>query len=360
MTRFVLRGLLLILLTLLSACTANIYKPYEPSTTVNKRNVPTSLLRQFQYDKQKIKLRSEPINIRQRYYRARHLRQRKTNVLGAHTLHRLSFPSVADNAQHNKQVTYKYYKSRRVGKKKLIIILPIYGSYLYPSDRITTGLRARHPDANIALLEAENWLLDFNGLSQARELAEFQRITQQMRERIITSVVDVRRFIDWAEQQDDIDSQRIALIGFSMSALVASLATLHEPRLHASVIVMGAAHPHEVLSVCPGRPAMARTAVLQQFGWPLATYREHMTRVFSSLDPVLYEGMVDASKVLMIDAHYDDCMPANTRNSLWQALGQPERISYKYPHKKAFLAMTPLGFNTMRNRIYRFLEAQLN
>ena len=64
----------------------------------------------------------------------------------------------------------------------------------------------------------------------------------------------------------------------------------------------------------------------------------------------------DPSKILMIESAYDTCMPQAGRDALWWSLGRPERISYRYDHRRAFLSMTPLGLFHMRHQIYKFLK----
>jgi hypothetical protein len=63
--------------------------------------------------------------------------------------------------------------------------------------------------------------------------------------------------------------------------------------------------------------------------------------------------------VLLIDAHHDTCIPRSARETLWQVMGRPERISLLYDHKTAFLAMTPLGQNLLQNEIARFFDRAL-
>jgi hypothetical protein len=61
----------------------------------------------------------------------------------------------------------------------------------------------------------------------------------------------------------------------------------------------------------------------------------------------------------MFEAKYDTCIPKTGRDALWQAMGKPTRVILPYGHKTAFLTMTFLGFNTMRHKIYDFLEQAL-
>ena len=48
-------------------------------------------------------------------------------------------------------------------------------------------------------------------------------------------------------------------------------------------------------------------------------------------------------------------MTETAREALWESMGQPERILIPTRHKRAFLGMTPLGFNWLRHRIGDFL-----
>jgi hypothetical protein len=77
------------------------------------------------------------------------------------------------------------------------------------------------------------------------------------------------------------------------------------------------------------------------------------------VDAATYPGRVQSQKVLMVDASRDECMVEDCRDSLWEALGRPERITLNYDHKRAFYSLTPLGFNWLRYRIWEFLEEEL-
>ncbi len=81
--------------------------------------------------------------------------------------------------------------------------------------------------------------------------------------------------------------------------------------------------------------------------------------MFLTIDPASYPGRTDPSRVLIIEAGRDTCVPENCRDDLWEALGRPEKITLDYGHKKAFLSFTPLGNNWMRRQIWDFFEAKL-
>jgi dienelactone hydrolase len=180
-------------------------------------------------------------------------------------------------------------------------------------------------------------------------------VLDQMVGRFVSTVVDIRRVVDWAETQADVDPQRIALIGFSMGALVASVAMASEPRLAAGVLVMGGADPHAILAACGNEIGRGREHVVEQLDWSLDKYRNELAKALARVNPARFAGMVDPRRVLIIEAAADTCVPQKARERLWQAMGRPERIAYLYDHRAAFLAMTFLGGSNLQQQIYRFL-----
>jgi dienelactone hydrolase len=187
-------------------------------------------------------------------------------------------------------------------------------------------------------------------MGDARTEEEFHALLALMVERFIDTVSDVRRLVDWADTRPEIDSQRIALIGFSMSALVGIIVMATEPRIDAGVLVLGGADLQEILAVCNGRIRQTRENLLKRFGWSLEQFKEELKGPLAVINP---------ARVLVIEAAADSCIPKPARERFWQALGRPERVSYQYDHRMTFLAMTFLGGNNMQSQIYQFLDRVL-
>ncbi len=276
-------------------------------------------------------------------------------------LHRLEFASYGINGQKDNIISADFQMSKLPGKKPLLIVLPLYGSYTYPSDEISAGV-ASHSDGGIHVLNVlgEQFMWDWEAMGQASDPAQFRELMSQQAERIRVNVVDASRIIDWAQTRPEIDTDRIAIIGFSHGALVASIAAVAEPRIKTGIFVMGGANPHELIASCQlERTDTIRNVVQQRFGWNLEQYREELDPIFAPYNVARYAGHVDPARTLIIDSYYDTCMPRSSRDALWEAMGRPERISYEYDHKVSFLSMTPLGFYNMRHIIYDFLDKQL-
>jgi dienelactone hydrolase len=280
---------------------------------------------------------------------------------GVYQIETLAFPSVGDNGQDGDLVTARYSRSKSKGAKPLVIVLPIWGIHTYPSNTIAAGLREHSAGAiNVLQILGEEPLLDWDVIGNTRTEAEFFDVLDQMVDRFVSTVIDIRRVVDWAQAQPDVDPQRIALIGFSMGALVASVVLANEPRLAAGVLVMGGADPHEILAACNHEIARGRERVLDHFDWSLDEFRHRLAQPLARINPARFAGMVDPRRVLIIEAAADTCMPRSARERLWHAMGRPERIAYLYDHRVAFLAMTFLGGHNLQRQIYRFLDRRFH
>ncbi len=347
---------------LLSACVSNIHVPYSApnQVAVTSESVgSTSANPLFEYSTEEVVFSNHDVVLSGNRLDAEGTIPESAYVRNGYRQKQIEFPAAHDNGQAENLVRMRYFKRDEEGRKPLVIVVPIYGSYVYPSDKISRGLLQLQPHVNVALLQYDKHLLDLEGLAAAQSEAEVRAYVDKIRSRIIAGVVDVRRLIDWAEQQPEIDPERIAVVTFSMSSIVGTLLLQHEPRLKSGVIVMGAAQFHDVFTFCYGRLGLARESVQQLLGWNDQQFRQLMLEGLGPIDPAIFPGMADPSEVLMIDAHYDNCMPQTSRDALWETLGRPERIRYRYKHKSSFLAMTPLGFNVMRRRIYDFVQQSL-
>jgi dienelactone hydrolase len=254
----------------------------------------------------------------------------------------------------------RYYQGKGSGAKPLVIVLPVWGVSSYPSETIAAGLRAHSEgDVNVLLVEGEHLLFDWDAMAAAGDEAAFQAGLARMVARFADTVIDIRRLVDWAQERPEVDPARIALVGFSMSAIVGSIVLAHEPRIAASVLVVGGADLHEVMGLCNGRIRRTREALMERFDWSVEEFTERLEAPLAVVNPAQYAGRVDPSRVLVIEAGEDNCMPESARERFWQAMGRPERVSYQYNHRATFLAMTFLGGHDMQHWVYGFLDRTL-
>lgn len=280
---------------------------------------------------------------------------------GGHEIRLLTFAASGPNGQPGDTVEGIWYRTPPTEPRPVVVVLPIWGASTYPPNTISRGLLRRHGDAlHLVRVQGESRIFDWDRLMEAADPDSFAELVEEMAERLRTHVVDLRRLIRWLAARPEIDQDRIALVGFSIGATVGAMVKMSEESVERAVLAMGGARIADIAAHCRGLRRELRETIENRFGWNRERYRDLFVAVFAELDPANHPGRVDPSRVLLIDARHDDCMPEVSREALWEAMGRPERITYRYKHRTAFYAMTPLGLNTMRREIYRFLDELLD
>jgi dienelactone hydrolase len=253
------------------------------------------------------------------------------------------------------------YLSRAQGAKRWIVVLPIWGSSTYPSQKIVRWLLdgAHGESTNVLSIQGPVGLVRFASLKEATTEAEFMAEVAHTASCIDATAEDVRAFVDWILEQPDADPRRIGIVGFSLGGVVASLVMGRDPRIAAGVFVMAGGHLDEILAYCKWDEREVREHARAAFGWTPDELESAIKAPLSIVDPVLVTGNIDPADVLFIDSGHDGCIPRSARDDLWRALGEPERVTLGYDHKNSFLTMTFLGFNVTTRRIVGFLDNRL-
>ena len=283
-----------------------------------------------------------------------------TRTLRHHDAIPLSFASSGANGHALNRVEGLYLRSRLPGAKKLLIVLPIWGSSRYPPRKISYGYAAHAKgDAHVIWLYGEPPLFPWQTLWSTPDEEEWVEIAEDSVERYRTAVNDTRRLIDWLGTREEVDPDRVAIIAFSMGALAAATIMGNDPRISTGIYMTGGAMITEVMAQCRGKAGRMREHALKTYGWTLDDYRRFFGERIGPGEPMLYAGHYNPDKILIIDARFDNCIPRVSREALWELTGYPERITMLYRHKSAFYSLTPLGFNFARGIIYRFLDRAL-
>ena len=277
-----------------------------------------------------------------------------------HDLLPLSFPSSGRNGHPKNLVEGLYFRSKEPGAKRLVIVMPIWGTSSYPPDKISHGYARRAgKNTNVIWVYGTAPVFPWPELATAPTEATFVAMARDSAERYSTAVMDMRRLMDWAATRDEIDASRIGIVGFSMSALVTATLLGNDSRVASAVLMMGAANLADIFSTCGDRAGEVRAHVMRDLGWSIDRYRDFFRDLFGPADPMRYAGHYDPDKILMIDAMFDDCMPESARAALWEVTGHPKRITMLYKHRSSFYSLTPLGLNFSRRKIYQFLDKTL-
>ncbi|MEM9254335.1 MAG: hypothetical protein AAGA91_02745 [Pseudomonadota bacterium] len=282
--------------------------------------------------------------------------------LEGYYVHGIRFPSSEYNGQRDNLIEARYFRSlKQDGRPKpLLIVLPIWATHTFPSTVMANGYALHSQgDANILWLQGDAPLFDWFVLGSASTEQEFTSELAKASARFRAAVIDIRRLLDWAETRPEIDSSRMGLIGFSMSAVVAANVAGNDSRVQTAVYVMGGALPWDILTECGVPAGFMGKRVTSNLGWSQEHLRDYLREALSFGDPARWKGRYRPDKTLIVEGTKDTCMPAKSRETLWRATGRPERIRLPYNHWQPFLAMTPVGLNLLNNDIFAFLDREL-
>lgn len=263
---------------------------------------------------------------------------------------------------HNDPLQATYWKSKEPERKKLVIVVPIYGGSQYPSEIISLRLTewSDNADTNVLLIDNSKNLFDWSEVIGAENEATFQAALERWVDRVHDEVERVRLLISWAETQPEIDIKRIGIVGSSMGSLVAGIAAQIDWRISVMVLVMASGNPHEILEHATLSGAISlREAVQKKFGWSGAVLREKTRDALWRVNLAAYPSRFDPSQVLLLDAKYDEYMPQSGRDALWRALRQSKRITFQHGHRMSFLSFTPLGNHLGDVEVAKFFNEKL-
>lgn len=179
------------------------------------------------------------------------------------------------------------------------------------------------------------------------------------------AVTDVRQILDWVETREEIDKDRVAVIGLSLGAFVGSITMGIDDRINAGVFIVSGGNSANIQQY--SRFAKFR----KQYRFEQKDYEdyqksysqylqdvsikgwENVTPAHQSflIDPLTYAYRLKIRPVIMINALWDEFIPRESTLDLQKACGECELIWFPSSHATIWL-FYPL----IAGHIYRFLH----
>ncbi len=281
-------------------------------------------------------------------------------------IHEIKITWVLRGEEKSSSLKLTYLESKLPGKKKTVIVLPIYSRKelheLLPKF-LTYWLTVWNTEADFNLIyvnpETEHDPLDINLVSRANSKSEVLTWMKESARKFRNIIAGLRTTLDWAETKKYIDIKRIGIVGMSTGASIAVAAAGIDPRIAATVFFLGGINTHDILSNAT-EPRVKRIRELIQSetsSWP--NFLEQATSLFHSIDSLHFAGKLDPAKTLYFDAEFDEYISESAREEFWIASRRPERITFSSGHKDGFLALTPLGLYSAERKIMDFFRKKL-
>lgn len=179
------------------------------------------------------------------------------------------------------------------------------------------------------------------------------------------AITDVRQVIDWAKTRKEIDSSKIAVVGFSLGSFVSSIVMGVDNRIKAGIFI-----------ACGGNSAkiqkFSRFAKFRkQYQFEKKDYEDYESsysqylkdipaagwekvepvRQSFLIDPLTYAHLLKERPVLMLNALWDEFFPRETSVELRNACGVGEQYWFPTGHPTIWLF-----YPVIARRIQRFLD----
>jgi len=292
--------------------------------------------------------------VKQENYHEESAHYRSSNVL------------ISPNDRDRDTASIKYLESKKSGKQRFVIILPIYGSVEFIAAAMASRLTDlnENADFNVAVIKERGDLFDWDALAECRTEKEFRILLNESAKRFWMAVKEVQDVIDWAHKQPTIDTDKIGIVGFSLGGMVAAYAMGIDGRISAGAFVMSGGDPHEIFAYSEvGFIKKVRKNALKRFIKTPAEFKNIVEEILSPINPNQFAQGIPPEKVLIFEAKFDTYIPQSSRENFWKAFHKksqvPLRVTFPHGHMMSFRYITPFWRNFMDINIAAFLRKTL-
>jgi hypothetical protein len=151
-------------------------------------------------------------------------------------------------------------------------------------------------------------------------------------------VIDTRRALEWVLNHQEIDGDRVGMVGFSHGAIVGGLLSAVEPRVKAAVLVLGGGDLAGIIG-SSREPSLRRIReqIMADEGLTPQEFYDAASATLEDVDPLTYAPLVTPGRLVMINARFDRVIRRPYTETLWRAYGRPELIWLPTGHYTAAL-----------------------
>ncbi len=136
------------------------------------------------------------------------------------------------------------------------------------------------------------------------------------REHIVQTVIDYRRAIDYLQARQDLDGERIGLIGASLGAIVGSMVAGVDTRVDAALLIVGGGDWSKIVGKSEHPAAQKLRELLAGGG----------ASRLDDVDPVRWVGKISPRPVWMMNGREDKIIPVESAEALHEAAREPKKV----------------------------------
>jgi dienelactone hydrolase len=157
----------------------------------------------------------------------------------------------------------------------------------------------------------------YEGKTSGLSVMEFLRSTPEIRRSVINTVPAAMTAVDYLLGRDDVDPDRVIVIGGSLGAFFVPALAAADGRIAAAVSIYGAGDIQSILSASSEMPRWAAGPA----GWLGAV-------LLSPVEPLKYAGGISPRPFLMVSGRNDELIPERCSRLLHEAAGEPKTVRW--------------------------------
>jgi isopenicillin-N N-acyltransferase-like protein len=242
----------------------------------------------------------------------------------------LSFPSEVETRWPAANTVFaEYYRPRVSGRVPGVIVLDILqGDFV-----VARGVARALAENGIAALPVH---MPFFGRRRPRDDPGANMFSDSIpftRDLMTQAVLDIRSAAHWLRTREEIDPQKVGIVGVSLGAVIGGLAIGVDNSFSKSALVLGGGDIAQLVWTSPETSELKEK--LRQKDYTLERLREELHPV----EPLTYARRIDPSTVIMINAKNDKTVINDCTVKFWERAGQPKIVWYNTSHMGMALYM---------------------
>jgi hypothetical protein len=179
-------------------------------------------------------------------------------------------------------------------------------------------------------------------------------------------VINTRQVIDWAESRNELDAQRVAVMGMSIGGMASAITMAVDERVMAGVFLVTGGNMENITWRSKNDVArMSHKCTEFQCHEIYSHYPQYLDDVKERgienvvpakecflFDPISFTSYLRGRPMLMINAEWDDFVPKDSTLEFWEACGHPRIVWLPANHNTVFLR-----YHSIRREVTGFISS---
>lgn len=265
--------------------------------------------------------------------------------------HDVTFPSAHPNRyQENNTASGEYYMPTTGNRFPLAILLHGLGK-LGERNAMPCQIMAR----DLAKMGIASFVLKLVLPAQGGAESKKRRLPMPFIENWLelyqTLVINTRQVIDWTENRNELDAQKVAVVGISTGGMASAIAMAVDKRIMAGVFIVTGGNMEKITWRSKNDVArVSHKCTESQCHEIYSHYPQYLADVAEKgienvipakecflFDPITFASYLRGRPLLMINAKGDDFIPRDSTLEFWEMCGKPHIVWLAANHNSIFL-----------------------